>query len=77
MNIKELIYKASYVFANNGIRQITAVLVSIFIANLYGPQGRGEYVLFTTVIGITSIILSLGIVNSLVYQIKHRLISVK
>ena len=77
MKIKELIYKASYVFANNGIRQITAVLVSIFIANLYGPQGRGEYVLFTTVTAITSIVLSLGVVNSLVYQLKQRLISVK
>lgn len=77
MKTKDLIIKASYVFANNGIRQITAVLVSIFIANLYGPQGRGEYVLFTSITAITSIILSLGIVNSLVYQIKHKLISVK
>ena len=76
MKINDLIYKASYVFANNGIRQFTALLVSIFIANLYGPQGRGEYVLFTSITAITSIVLSLGIVNSLVYQIKNRLILV-
>lgn len=77
MKTKELIYKASQVFANNGLRQITAVLVSIFIANLYGPQGRGEFVLFTTVTAIASLTLSFGIVSSLVYQIKLRLISVK
>jgi O-antigen/teichoic acid export membrane protein len=77
VKIKELLSKGSQVFFNNGIRQLSALIVSIYIAQLYGSQGRGEYALFITITTVSSLILSFGIVNSLIYQIKHKIIIIR
>ena len=77
MLIKELLSKGSQIFFNNGIRQLSALIVSIYIAQLYGSQGRGEYALFLAITTVSSLILSFGIVNSLMYQIKHKIILIR
>lgn len=57
-------------FVNNGLRQVLALVISIFVARTYGVTGRGEYALFSSVVSVIALVSSLGLVNALVYEVK-------
>lgn len=62
--------RVATVFMNNGLRQVLTLFISVSIARNYGAAGRGEYALFSSISTIIALILSLGLVNGLIYQLK-------
>lgn len=62
--------KVASVFVNNGLRQILALCISVFVARSYGATGRGEYALFSSLTTGIALVCSLGLVNALVYKMK-------
>lgn len=65
------------VFFNNGVRQILTLLISVLVARIYGPIGRGEYALFASLTTVIALVCSVGLVTALIYQMKKGALSLK
>jgi O-antigen/teichoic acid export membrane protein len=69
--------RVATVFLNNGLRQVLALVISIFVARIYGASGRGEFALFSSIVTLVALVSSLGLVNALVYEVKLKQQSLK
>lgn len=72
-----ILRKVAGIFANNGARQILAMVISALVARFYGVTGRGEYALFTSITPLLALVCSLGLVNALVFQLKSGIVTLK
>jgi O-antigen/teichoic acid export membrane protein len=59
----------------NIIRHITQLLIGICIARWLGPSEKGNLFLFTTIAATTSVLLSFGYSNSIIYHCKKKIIN--
>lgn len=74
-DVRRLVEKAVHVFMNNWMKQLAALCFGVFIARMYGAEGRGIYTLLTVGASLLGVVLSLGLNNSVIYHIKRGSIS--
>lgn len=73
--MRGLVKIATHVFMSNWMKQLAAFCLGVFIARMYGAEGKGVYFLLTAGTSLLGVVLSLGLNNSAIYHIKHRNIS--
>ena len=73
--MRSFLNKAFSVFLSNWMKQVAAFALGVIIARVFGAEGKGLYFLVTTLTSLFGVSLSLGINNSIVYHLKHNLIS--
>jgi O-antigen/teichoic acid export membrane protein len=50
---------------------LAAAVLSIVLARTIGPSGNGRYVLLLTLVGITSLVVSLGLHSGIIYEVSR------
>jgi O-antigen/teichoic acid export membrane protein len=56
---------------------LAAAVLSVVLARTIGPSGNGRYVLLLTLVGLTSMVVSLGLHSGITYEVSRRRWSVR
>ena len=77
LRVPDIVRKASQVFASNWVSQLAHFFQAVYLARVFGADGKGICSLITTSAALIGVVLSMGINNAVIYYAKRGRISAR